>query len=64
MTSEDLTRLIRAVETGNPAHYHGDVSDGILEALHILAGIDTEFRGMEFSTAEMDRTDLDVEIRV
>ena len=36
MTSDELNRLITAVETDNEKHYHGDAREGIFEALKEL----------------------------
>lgn len=36
MTSDDLNRLITAVETDNEKHYHGNPREGIIEALKEL----------------------------
>lgn len=38
MTDDELNRLITAVETDNEKHFHGDASEGIIEALKELRG--------------------------
>lgn len=37
MQTSDLNRLINAVETGKPELYHGDMREGLLEALKEFA---------------------------
>lgn len=37
MKKQDLLRLITAIETNNPDHYHGDLNDGILDCLKELS---------------------------
>jgi len=36
MTDSDLNRLITAVETDNEEHFHGNVREGIVDALEEL----------------------------
>lgn len=36
MTDADLQRLITAVQTGNDDAYHGDVKEGVIDALNEL----------------------------
>jgi hypothetical protein len=36
MQTSDLYRLINAVETDNPELYHGDIREGLLDALKEL----------------------------